>query len=111
MAELHGYMQVIKPTEVHLTTTASVKFDDYVRIVDRYRTLEVNRLIFTKLDETTSLDTLVNGAYYTRFPLSYLGVGQTVPDDLEIAKIDKLSDFLLPAKELQPVINKLNPSN
>ena len=111
MAELHGYMQVIKPTEVHLTTTASVKFDDYVRIVDRYRTLEVNRLIFTKLDETTSLDTLVNGAYYTRFPLSYLGIGQTVPDDLEIAKIDKLSDFLLPAKELQPVINRLNPSN
>lgn len=111
MAELHGYMKAIQPTEVHLTTTASIKFDDYVRIVDRYRTLEVNRLIFTKLDETTSLDTLVNGAYYTRFPLSYLGVGQTVPDDLEVADIDKVSDFLLPDKELKTVIKELNPEN
>ena len=111
MAELHGYMQAIQPTEVHLTTTASVKFDDYIRIVDRYRTLDVNRLIFTKLDETTSLDTLVNGAYYTRFPLSYLGVGQTVPDDLEVADINKVAGFLLPDRELKMVIKELNPNN
>ena len=111
MAELHGYMQAIQPTEVHLTTTASVKFDDYIRIVDRYRTLDVNRLIFTKLDETTSLDTLVNGAYYTRFPLSYLGVGQTVPDDLEVADINKVASFLLPDRELKMVIKELNPND
>ena len=95
----------------HLTTPASVKFDDYIRIVERYRTLDVNRLIFTKLDETTSLDTLVNGAYYTRFPLSYLGVGQTVPDDLEVADINKVAGFLLPDRELKMVIKELNPNN
>ena len=108
MAELHGYMQVIRPTEVHLTVSASVKFEDLVRIVDRYRTLDVSRIIFTKLDETVTLDTVVNGAYYTKYPISYLGVGQTVPDDLEIAEIERISSFLLAKQDLDKVLERLN---
>lgn len=108
MAELHGYMQVIRPTEVHLTVSASVKFEDLVRIVDRYKTLDVSRIIFTKLDETVALDTVVNGAYYTKYPISYLGVGQTVPDDLEVANIEKMSNFLLAKQDLDKVLERLN---
>ena len=108
MAELHGYMQVIRPTEVHLTVSASVKFEDLVRIVDRYRTLDVSRIIFTKLDETVTLDTVVNGAYYTKYPISYLGVGQTVPDDLEVANIERISNFLLTKQDLDKVLERLN---
>ena len=108
MAELHGYMQVIRPTEVHLTVSASVKFEDLVRIVDRYRTLDVSRIIFTKLDETVTLDTVVNGAYYTKYPISYLGVGQTVPDDLEVADIERISSFLLTKQDLDKVLERLN---
>jgi len=108
MAELHGYMQVIRPTEVHLTVSASVKFEDLVRIVDRYRTLDVSRIIFTKLDETVTLDTVVNGAYYTKYPISYLGVGQTVPDDLEVADIERISSFLLAKQDLDKVLERLN---
>ncbi|HHZ91831.1 TPA: ATP-binding cassette domain-containing protein [Candidatus Poribacteria bacterium] len=108
MAELHGYMQVIRPTEVHLTVSASVKFEDLVRIVDRYKTLDVSRIIFTKLDETVALDTVVNGAYYTKYPISYLGVGQTVPDDLEVADIEKMSNFLLAKQDLDKVLERLN---
>ena len=85
----------------------------YVTLFGIFRQLTklTTRLIFTKLDETTSLDTLVNGAYYTRFPLSYLGVGQTVHDDLEVADIDKVASFLLPDRELKIVIKELNPNN
>ena len=108
MAELHGYMQVIRPTEVHLTVSASVKFEDLVRIVDRYKTLDVSRIIFTKLDETVALDTVVNGAYYTKYPISYLGVGQTVPEDLEVADIEKMSNFLLAKQDLDKVLERLN---
>ncbi|MFP6722058.1 MAG: hypothetical protein VCF25_17585 [Candidatus Poribacteria bacterium] len=108
MAELRGYMQVIRPTEVHLTVSASVKFEDLVRIVDRYKTLDVSRIIFTKLDETVALDTVVNGAYYTKYPISYLGVGQTVPDDLEVANIEKMSNFLLAKQDLDKVLERLN---
>ncbi len=108
MAELRGYMQVIRPTEVHLTVSASVKFEDLVRIVDRYKTLDVSRIIFTKLDETVALDTVVNGAYYTKYPISYLGVGQTVPDDLEVADIEKMSNFLLAKQDLDKVLERLN---
>ena len=79
-----------------------------MRIVDRYRTLDVSRIIFTKLDETVTLDTVVNGAYYTKNPISYLGVGQTVPDDLEVANIERISNFLLAKQDLDKVLERLN---
>ena len=66
------------------------------------------KIIFTKLDETVTLDTVVNGAYYTKYPISYLGVGQTVPDDLEIAEIERISSFLLTKQDLDKVLERLN---
>lgn len=110
MAELRSYIQAIRPTEVHLTLSATVKFEDLVRIVDRYKELVINRTIFTKLDETVSLNTLVNGAYYTKYPLSYFSTGQDVPDDIEVANIERIAALLLPEEKLAAVVQKLNLS-
>jgi len=110
MAELRSYIQAIRPTEVHLTLSATVKFEDLVRIVDRYKELVINKTIFTKLDETVSLNTLVNGAYYTKYPLSYFSTGQDVPDDIEVANIERIAALLLPEEKLAAVVQKLNLS-
>ena len=42
----------------------------------------LNKLIFTKLDETTALGNLYNLRLYTDAPLSYVTCGQNVPDDI-----------------------------
>ena len=44
---------------------------------------EVFKLIFTKLDETTTLGNLLNLRLYTNADMSYVTYGQNVPDDIE----------------------------
>ena len=40
-------------------------------------------MIFTKLDETTTLGNLLNLRLYTNADMSYVTYGQNVPDDIE----------------------------
>jgi flagellar biosynthesis protein FlhF len=95
MAELKAYVSSIRPDEVHLALTSTTKYQDLLKVIDEYGELSVTNLIFTKVDETTSLDSLVNIAYTTRYPISYFGTGQDVPDDIEPASIDRIVDFML----------------
>jgi flagellar biosynthesis protein FlhF len=41
------------------------------------------KLIFTKLDETTTLGNLFNIKMHTGAQMSYITCGQNVPDDIE----------------------------
>ncbi len=95
MAELKAYVSSLNPDEVHLALTSTTKYQDLLKVIDEYGELSVTNLIFTKVDETTSLDSLVNIAYTTRYPISYFGIGQDVPDDIEPASIDRIVDFML----------------
>jgi flagellar biosynthesis protein FlhF len=52
-------------------------------------------LIFTKLDETTTLGSILNICYATGKKVAYVTFGQNVPDDLEVIKPDKVAKSLL----------------
>jgi flagellar biosynthesis protein FlhF len=51
-------------------------------IIDKFRVLKPNRLLFTKLDEAVTLGSLLSVASRDRIPVSYVTTGQTVPDDI-----------------------------
>ena len=61
----------------------------------RFSAARVDRIIFSKLDETSSYGTLLNVADRTGIPLSYLTTGQKVPEDLEIAEGGKLASLIV----------------
>lgn len=69
--------------EVYLVLSATTKYRDLISIADSYKTIADYKLIFTKLDETTTLGNLLNLKLYTGAPLSYVTYGQNVPDDIE----------------------------
>ncbi len=69
--------------EVFLVLSATTKYRDLVSIADTYSEMTDYKLIFTKLDETTTLGNLLNLKLYTGAPLSYMTCGQNVPDDIE----------------------------
>ncbi|MCE9535791.1 MAG: hypothetical protein K8R65_05205, partial [Nitrospirae bacterium] len=46
-------------------------------------------------DETAEYGNLFELAYQTTLPLSYWGIGQQVPEDLELAQPGRLADLLL----------------
>ncbi len=69
--------------EVFLVLSATTKYRDLISIADTYSEITDYKLIFTKLDETTTLGNLLNLKLHTGAALSYVTCGQNVPDDIE----------------------------
>jgi len=79
---IHSLDDVAK-TEVYLVLSATTKYRDLVSIADTYSEMTEYTLIFTKLDETTSLGNLLNLRLHTDAEMSYVTCGQNVPEDIE----------------------------
>ena len=75
--------------------SATTKQKDLIDIADSYMEFAKFNLIFTKLDETKCLGNIFNMKQYTKAPLSYITIGQNVPDDIEIVNAQKLVKQLL----------------
>lgn len=86
MDDLKELLNVLSPDETHLVLSAATKDSDLSDIVKRYKTLNVNRLIFTKLDETLKIGNIFNIVNESGVPVSYFTFGQSVPDDIELAQ-------------------------
>jgi len=94
VGEIKSLLEAVN-CETHLVMSAQFKEQDMVEMVRRFSEARVDRLLFTKLDETDSYGTLLNVAEETGIPLSYLTTGQKVPEDIEIADGGKLAGLML----------------
>ena len=65
-------------------------------IAARYEPLRPTRLLFTKLDETSTYGPILSTLARVKKPLSYLGTGQEVPEALELATSRRVADLILP---------------
>lgn len=81
--------------EVFLVLSATTKYKDLLHIADAYSAMTDYKLIFTKLDETTTLGNLLNLKLHTGASLSYVTYGQNVPDDIEVFNPQKTVKQLL----------------
>ncbi len=81
--------------EVYLVMSATTKFSDCIEIIKSYSFLDDYKLLFTKMDETSAFGVILNVAYITKKPISYITTGQSVPDDIEIADNSKIINCLL----------------
>ena len=100
MEELRVLMDVLRPDETHLVLSATTKDSDLVEMVNNYRNIRVNRLLFTKLDETRRLGNIFNVVNELRIPVSYFTVGQSVPDDIELAQSGKFIKRLMEGRAM-----------
>lgn len=85
--------------EVYLVLSATTKYKDLKEIIDSYGYISDYRIIFTKLDETTTLGNLLNVKIYSGADLSYTTNGQDVPDDVEVFHLQKVVKQLLGGKK------------
>jgi len=81
--------------EVHLVLSATTKSSDLNDIVAKFEQLNPDRLIFTKLDETTTYGPLFSQIVKTKKPVSFLTMGQNVPEDFEFASKDLLAGLFM----------------
>lgn len=93
--EIREIYKAAEPDEAYLLISATTKPKDCKSIINSYNFIENYKLIFTKVDETSSLGVLLNVRELTGKSLSYVTTGQSVPDDIEIADAENISKKLL----------------
>ncbi len=81
--------------QTFLVLSATTKYRDLQRIAMSYKEIDEYQLIFTKLDETSSLGNLMNLRLYVEVPIAYVTFGQNVPDDIELFNPQKTVKSLL----------------
>ncbi len=81
--------------EVYLVLSATTKYRDLIKITEAYSEIVDYSLIFTKLDETSTIGNLFNVRMLTAAPLSYATFGQNVPDDIERVDAQNIAKQLL----------------
>ena len=106
MSTLASIVEASDPAEVHLVLSATTKFSDMVDIIDHFMEIKPSRLIFTKIDESTTYGTLLNVLMKYKIPISYLTTGQNVPEDIEVARPERLAKLLLQKPSVNRTIEK-----
>ncbi|KNZ70867.1 flagellar biosynthetic protein FlhF [Thermincola ferriacetica] len=95
MAELKAYLDAADATEILLVLSATTKYKDMLEIINSYSDIPLTKLVFTKLDETSTYGAILNIINKTQKHLSYVTVGQNVPDDIEIADPEKIVKMIV----------------
>lgn len=97
---IQDYQNRLKDIEIEKTLVlpANIKQNDLFEIYERYSILGINTILFTKLDETRSFGNIISFAYKIKKSISYLSVGQNVPDDLICADDNYLIDCFMEQK-------------
>ncbi|PKM81498.1 MAG: flagellar biosynthesis protein FlhF [Firmicutes bacterium HGW-Firmicutes-13] len=95
IGEIKGFLKVVPGAVIFLVLSVTTKCKDLITIADNFKPADYNSLIFTKLDETDTFGSILNLTSYTSLPVSYLTIGQKVPEDLEIATEERLTSLIL----------------
>lgn len=95
--DLAGVLRNAGSATIHLVVSASMKPGDLSRVADLYELFGYHSILFTKVDETSTIGPLVSESALRRKPLSYLCGGQRIPEDLEVATRDRILERVLPA--------------
>lgn len=95
IAQIKKYLQGDYKINTSLVMSATTKFEDLRDIYDAFSILNLDTLIFSKLDESRGLGNIFSLAYETKKPISYFSIGQEVPTDLVVATNEALADWLL----------------
>lgn len=95
MAELKAFMEIIDPEDIFLVLSSTTKYRDMTAIIQQYSSLDIKKLIFTKLDETSTYGPIFNIINKNKKILSYITTGQNIPDDIEIANPQKIAKMIV----------------
>ena len=95
MKELNELLSIDIPIEKHLVMSATTKNSDGMELSENFAICKPDRVIFTKVDETSTHGIILNILHKRKMALSYITTGQSVPDDIEAASAERLCEMLL----------------
>ncbi len=95
MSELKAFLEVIDPDETHLVLSTITNYQNVMDTIDKFKYLDFDKLLFTKLDEAVNFGLILSVITKVSKSLSYLTMGQNVPDDIEIGDSRYVAELIL----------------
>jgi flagellar biosynthesis protein FlhF len=90
LAEMQRVLAACGPAaEVHLALSATTKASDMVQIMRQFEPFDYKAVVITKLDETNRIGNAISALAERGKPISYVTNGQSVPQNIERARITR----------------------
>ncbi|WP_134700391.1 flagellar biosynthesis protein FlhF [Ammoniphilus sp. YIM 78166] len=93
--ELAQYFPSLTGGENYLVLSLTAKNNDMIEILENFKCITVEKVIFTKSDETQTYGSILNMVMRYHLSISYLTTGQNVPDDIRVADPRKVANLIL----------------
>ena len=91
---IKSYLKTIYNLETHLLINTNVRERVTSEIIKEFKSIPVNRLLFTKLDECFNYGSIINHMIKTKIPASYFTDSRYVPDGIKEITIKFFSDVI-----------------
>lgn len=95
MEELRQFINIAQPDETVLVLSVTTSTRELIDIYEKFGSMNIDRLIFTKLDETRHYGQILNTIDEIRLPIAYFTNGQNVPDDIETPDPIRFAQMLM----------------
>ena len=95
ISELRAYINKIPNKVVHLVVSSTIKSKDIKVILQGYGVIDFDSIIVTKLDETSNYEVLIDTLIDGNKPISYMTLGQSVPDDIKKVSKNFIIDLIV----------------
>ncbi|MFD0680134.1 MULTISPECIES: flagellar biosynthesis protein FlhF [unclassified Paenibacillus] len=97
VSELNSLLRSQGKSETFLVLSLTTKYKDMKAITDNFTKFKLDKVLFTKMDETDSFGSVVNLVHDFKLQLSYVTNGQSVPDDITELAEQHIIDLILGA--------------
>lgn len=95
VSELQSLLRSEERKDTFLVLSLSMKYSDMRAVAENFCRFGVEKVLFTKADETATLGAVVNLLHDFPLSLSYVTDGQNVPDDIRAADAAGLADEIV----------------
>jgi len=95
IAELNELLAAAQPDATHLVVSLAAGRKQLAQTIDRFRAISPTAVIVTKLDEADGAGAILGLCRDTGLPISYVTLGQDVPDDIEPARPDRVAKLIV----------------
>ncbi|RXZ76943.1 flagellar biosynthesis protein FlhF [Paenibacillaceae bacterium] len=97
VSEVNSLLQTAEDSETFLVLSLTAKSVDMELIAGQFAKYGIDKIVFTKRDETETCGAIVNVMLKHRFQPAYIAYGQNVPDDIGPFKLEAYVTELLGA--------------
>jgi flagellar biosynthesis protein FlhF len=106
LRELAAMVKVAPRRQAFLVIEATTALQEMHEIVNSFRLIGLDGLVFTKVDETDHLGAMVTLASQGHIPVAYLSAGRQITEDIETATREHISAWIFgidsPARPARP---------